>query len=331
MADEPRVCIIIVSYNSAATLPECFAGLERQTYRDFRVVLVDNKSDQRPTRLIEGLTYPVTYLEMDENLGFAEGMNRGIAATTSPLIVALNPDAYAQPDWLENLVAAAERHADIAAFGSLQLSANDPNRIDGFGDHYLVTGQAWRGETIPPAPASGGPEYTFGVCAAAALYRADALRAAGGYDRRFFCFYEDVDLAFRLRLMGHQCAVIRTAVVRHVGGASFEGKSDFAEFLIARNAWWTLLKNMPALLLPIAAVGFLAINLISALRGRSPARRRGFWEGLKQTSTFWAARHEVQAKRIASAAEVARWLTWRPGAFLSKRAITQPRSAPSRR
>jgi GT2 family glycosyltransferase len=329
MAGDPRVSVIIVSYNSSATLPECFAGLARQTLRDFNVVLIDNKSDERPDRFIEGLPFSVQYLEMDDNLGFAEGMNQGIAASRAPLIVALNPDAYAEPTWLETLVAAADRHPEIAAFGSLQLRATDPGRIDGFGDHYLITGQAWRGETLPPP--IDGPAYTFGVCAAAALYRSDVLRAIGGFDRRYFCFYEDVDLAFRLRLMGHHCAVIREAVVKHVGGASFEGKSDFAEFLIARNAWWTLLKNMPALLLPIAALGFLAINLISAVRGRSPARRRGFWEGLKQTGTFWAARREVQGRRVISSAEMAQWLTWSPGAFLRKVSITRPRSVPSRR
>lgn len=325
MAGDPRVSVIIVSYNSSATLPECFAGLARQTFRDFDVILVDNKSDERPRRFIEALSFPIQYLEMDENLGFAEGMNRGIAASRAPLVVALNPDAYAEPAWLETLVAAADRYPDIAAFGSLQLRANDPGRIDGFGDHYLISGQAWRGETLPPP--TDGPAYTFGVCAAAALYRADALRTLGGFDRRFFCFYEDVDLAFRLRLMGHQCAVIREAVVRHVGGASFEGKSDFAEFLMARNAWWTLLKNMPALLLPITALGFVGINVISAIRGKSAARRRGFWEGLKQTGAFWSSRREVQNRRTISPAEVAHWLTWRPGAFLRKRSITTPRSA----
>lgn len=325
---ERRVSIIIISYNSSATLPQCLDCLKGQTYRDFGLVLIDNQSAERPGRFLKDLPFPVTYREMDDNLGFAQGMNEGIAATSSPLIVALNPDAYPEPVWLAELVAAADRYPDIAAFGSLQLDAADSKRIDGFGDHYLVTGQAWRGQTLPPPPDPPAPEYAFGVCAAAVLYRGDVLRAIGSFDGRFFCFYEDVDVSFRLRLAGHQCAVIRSAVVRHVGGASFEGKSDFADFLIARNGWWVLLKNMPMPLLLIAAPAYLAIHLISALKGKHPARGRGVWEALGRTGEFLVSRREIQAKRTISPADTAHWLTWRPSAFMNKVSVTRSALSP---
>jgi GT2 family glycosyltransferase len=315
-APAPRVCVVIISYNSSATLPRCLDCLAAQTYKDFHLTLIDNASQERPARFLSGLGFPTTYLEMKENLGFAQAMNVGIEAASSPLIAALNPDAFANPDWLETLVAAADRHAEVAAFGSMQISAADDARIDGFGDHYLVWGQAWRGRAWPVPAAANGVSYCFGVCAAAALYRTDALRRIGGFDRRFFCFYEDIDVSFRLRLAGHECAVVGPAVVRHVGGASFEGQSSFAEFLIARNQWWVLIKNMPLLLLILVLPGYIAMQLYAALRRPRSPRMKGLRQGLLETGAFIAARREIQASRKVSIRELCKWLTWSPSAFL---------------
>ncbi|MDX2224410.1 MAG: glycosyltransferase family 2 protein, partial [Rhodospirillaceae bacterium] len=303
-AGRARVAVVVVSYNSGATLPRVLSALAAQTLPDFRLIVVDNASVERPRALLDQVPFAVTYLEQDQNLGFAGGMNVGLAAVTEPYLVALNPDAFPEPDWLAQLVAAADCLPRVAAFGSLQRDAADEARIDGFGDHYLFSGQAWRGAELP-ASSGPGPAYCFGACAAAALYRTEALRAIGGFDDRYFCFYEDVDVCFRLRLAGHQCAVIRDAVVRHVGGASFEGKSDFAEFLMARNAWWTLVKNMPGPLLALAAVSHLAVNALSWLKGGPRARFRGLREGLARTGEFLATRREVQSRRVVGAWDVA--------------------------
>jgi GT2 family glycosyltransferase len=252
-------------------------------------------------------------------------MNVGLAATACPFLVALNPDAFPAADWLAQLVAAADRHPQVAAFGSLQRDASDPQRIDGFGDHYLLWGLAWRGQILPPH--SGADlDYVFGVCAAAALYRADVLRAVGGFEGRFFCFYEDVDVAFRLRLAGHPCAMVRAAVVDHVGGASFEGKSDFADYLIARNQWWVLIRNMPTALLLLAVPGFLAIHLVSALKGFRGARVRGLWEGLRRTGEFLPARRQIQGARTVSIGAMCTWISFRLSHFRKRLSLT--RNAP---
>lgn len=320
-----RVSVVIISYNSNATLPRVLDCLAAQTFRDFDVILIDNASRDRPAALIAGRPYPVSYTEMADNLGFAGGMNAGLAACHAPYLVALNPDAFPEPTWLEMLVAAADQNPGIAAFGSLQLSAENAEMIDGFGDHYLVTGQAWRGRTLPPAPAAAGtPEFCFGVCAAAALYRTTTLRAIGGFDERYFCFYEDVDVAFRLRLAGHQCAVIRAAVVRHVGGASFDGLSDFADRLTARNEWWTLIKNMPMRVLIFAAPMFVLIQIASAIRGRHSARVAGVREALARTGEFWASRSPRQ--RSITLSQLLSWICMDPRLFLRRTSVMRNRA-----
>jgi GT2 family glycosyltransferase len=317
---QPRVTIAIVSYNSGATLARCFEALAAQTEQGFCVILIDNASRERPSALVKGLPFRIDYREMADNLGFAGGMNVALAACETPLLAALNPDAFPAPDWLATLLRAEGRHPEVAAFGSLQLSANDPTHIDGFGDHYLITGQAWRGVTRPVV--KGELAYSFGVCAAAALYRTDLLRRIGGFDERFFCFYEDVDVAFRLRLTGAECAVVPAAVVAHVGGASFEGLSDFASFLIARNQWWVLVKNMPFSLLCFALPGFVLLQILGAVRHPGSARMKGLWEGVCRTGEFLRSRRAIRRARSADA-NAGRWISWNPLAFLKRTSLVR--------
>jgi len=310
-----RVSVVVISYNSEATLGACLAALGRQTFTDFHLLVIDNASARRPSTYLGALPYAHTFLDLDENLGFAGGMALAVDKAGSPLIAALNPDAFPEPTWLAELVAAAEQHPEAAAFGSLQRSAADPARIDGFGDHMLATGQAWRGQQ---APAGDNLVYCFGVCAAAALYRTDAVRAIGNFDRRFFCLYEDVDLSFRLRLAGHQCAVVPRAVVSHVGGASFKTRAPLLQRLIGRNQWWVLLKNMPFPLVLLAVPGFFAVEFLAALRGHRPGSLGGLLEGLRRSGEMLDSRREIQKAARISPATLCRWLTWAPSAFLRK-------------
>lgn len=312
---KPRVCVAIVSYNSSATLPRCLDSLAAQTYGHFSVVLIDNASSEKPGDLLSRLSIPGTYMEMENNLGFAQAMNVALDAADCEFLAALNPDAFPHPSWLAELVSAADRNLDIAAFGSTQLSAADSTKVDGFGDHLLAWGQAWRGQSLPKDGLESDLYESFGVCAAAALYRTDSLSQIGGFDDRYFCFYEDVDVSFRLRLAGHRCAVARSAVVDHVGGASFVGKSDFSDFLVARNQWWLLVKNMPTLLLIAVMPGYILMQVYALIRNPTSSRMKGLREGLAQTGKALRARRKVQLDRKISTLEVNRWLTWNPFDF----------------
>jgi len=92
--------------------------------------------------------------------------------------------------------------------------------FDGTGDAYSALGVAWRGNHGRSSQEFVPEGETFAPCAAAALYRTDAFRRAGGFDERFICYYEDVDLAFRLRLCGGRCIQVPDAGVHHVGSSS---------------------------------------------------------------------------------------------------------------
>jgi len=292
----PTAVVVIVAFNPGEDLQRCVDALERQTFADWEAVVWDNaSSDGAIDRLRVGER--VRLVRHDANLGFAAANNRAAALSRARFIVTLNPDAFAAPDWLERLVAAAVAH-DAASVTSLQLSDEDPGLLDGGGDCMSIAGVAWRGGYgQPAATAPTAASEVFSACAAAALYRRDMFEALGGFEERFFCYYEDVDLGFRLRLAGGRCVLEPAAVVRHIGSASSNKISGFAEYHGARNRLWTFLRDMPWALMPIALPAHVLIIAYVMLRSPSPevrdARWRGLRDGWRERKTWLAERRSM--------------------------------------
>lgn len=150
-----------------------------------------------------------------------------------------------------------------------------------------------------PGAAGGLAGETFAACAAAALYRVEAFRQAGGFDEGFFCYYEDVDLAFRLRLLGGHCVKVADAVVRHVGGATTGSASAFAAYHLARNQVWTFVKDMPGPLFWPLLAGHAALHLLLLLRaashGLAEPVARGLLDALRHLGPVWRARRRASS------------------------------------
>ncbi|NBC14293.1 MAG: glycosyltransferase [Gammaproteobacteria bacterium] len=337
----PALSVLIVNYNSGADLRRCLAALAAQTRRDFEIVLVDNGStDGSLERVLEDCPFslgdaaPLPALRLVEagrNLGFAAANNRAAALARAPLLALLNPDAFAEPGWLAALAAVAIRHPEIAMFGSTQLLDAEPARLDGAGDVYHASGLVWRGAgTARPQDLPAEAE-AFAPCAAAALYRREVFLAAGGFDERFFCYCEDIDLGFRLRLAGHRALQLGNAVVRHKGSAASGRYSAFACYHGARNRLWTFVKCMPwpllVLLWPAHLVVTAAMLAAAGRRGTLRATLCGLYDGLAGLGPLLADRRTVHANRV-SCWKIARALTWSPLALLTRRPSRRPLPGP---
>jgi GT2 family glycosyltransferase len=329
------VAILIVAFNSKAHLQRQIAALEAQTLRDFRAVLIDNAS--RPEERPEPAMLPswMTLVQSEENLGFAGGNNRAAAsAGDAEFLALLNPDAFPEPGWLAALVDAAARHPHAAAFGSTQLLDADPARLDGAGDALHAIGIPWRGGLGMAAASLPAEGETFAACAAAMLIRAADFHAVGGFDERFFCYVEDVDLGFRLRLMGRATMQIPRAVVRHIGGGVSARGSDFADFHGARNRVWMHVKSMPARmfwpLLPLTVAVTLLNLVVNTLKGRT-AGWQGVIAAIGDLGPAWRARQVLRKGRKASVSDVARMLAWSPLRLADRRPLIRPwRDPPTR-
>jgi GT2 family glycosyltransferase len=322
---EPRVSVLIVNYNSGDRLARCIEALAMQRFREFEVVVVDNASTDGSQ---EAAKTRARLIRLKSNTGFAAGSNRAAAEAAGGLLVFLNPDAYPEPNWLEALVDAAERFPDTDAFGSLQVMAEDPARLDGAGDVYFFPGLPYRGGF--GRPLSDAPEEgeIFSPCAAGALYRRPAFEALGGFDESYFCYGEDVDLGFRLRLAGGHAIHVPTAILRHEGSGVTGRRSDFALYHGYRNRLTTYLKAMPLPLLllglPVHVLYGVALGVMLTLRGTGGAYWRGIGDALDRLPRTLAARRALRASRTAKTRSIARALTWSPFKPLRRRADVKP-------
>ncbi len=301
------VVVVIVNYNSGDHLRRCLEALQRQTVFPGRVVVVDNASTDDSLAQIPERFPDVVIERMDQNLGFAKANNVAIRMQKDWSWVALlNPDAYPEPGWLEELLRAAERNPSYSGFGSRMVDARDNNVFDGTGDVYHVSGLAWRARHGRPSDDFvDGDSEIFSPCAAAALYRAEALRDIDGFDEDYFCYFEDVDLGFRLRLAGYKCLYVSRAVVSHVGSATTGRNSDFSIYYGHRNLVWTYVKNMPGALLWIYLPQHLLLNLVTVVHYSLHRRARVIWraklDAIKALKAVWAKRRAVQrAKRVSN-------------------------------
>lgn len=312
------VAVVIVNWNSGELLDRCLGALGRQTERPRRILIVDNGSTDGSAAGLEERHPGVEVMRTGVNTGFAAANNLAVRAVSDcEWIALLNPDAFPDPTWLARLMEAGRVETAYAFFASRLLLAAESDRLDGAGDSYSINGLAWRrGHGQPAETMALEPEEVFGPCAAAALYRRDAFLEVGGFDETFFCYFEDLDLAFRLRLAGYRCLYVPGAVVHHIGSALTGRRSDFSLYHGHRNLVWTFVKNMPLPMLLAYLPHHLLLNLVSlvffSLRGRARVIVRAKWDALRGLPRAWRARARIHPTRKVALRELRRSMT---GAF----------------
>ncbi|MFT4934472.1 MAG: N-acetylglucosaminyl-diphospho-decaprenol L-rhamnosyltransferase [Pseudoalteromonas distincta] len=331
----PALSVVIVAYNSGATLGRCVAALAAQTYADFELLIVDNASPQREAGPAAQALPGARVIEAGDNLGFAGGVNLGARAARGRWLVLLNPDAYPDPDWLEQLVTASRRHPKVASFTSRQVMAQDRSVLDGLGDVMSAPAIPYRGGYLSPDPGDTPEGEVFSPCGAAMMVDRALFLRLGGLDEDFFCYCEDVDFGYRLQLVGEPTLLVPAAVIAHEGSASSGGpKSEFAVFHGTRNRFWVLVKNTPVLLLPVILplhlLAFAVVSLRPQNRPLLEVTWRGFKAALAGLGPIWTSRRRTQAQRRASALQIARSMTWNPKDLSGRRAVIRP-LRPSRR
>lgn len=298
-----QVSVIIVTWNSAKTLPRCLEALTAQSFRDFEVVVVDNGSTDGCTDALE-TRYPaldLTLLQLEKNRGYAAGNNIAAKISKGAWLALLNADAFPEPGWLTCLMNAAERLPAFSTFSSRLIMADDPRRLDGEGDVYHVSGLAWRRNHGKASDIPSVEEEVFSACGAAALFRKEIFLQADGFDERYFAYNEDVDLGFRLRLLGHRCMYVPSARVNHVGSASTSRRSNTSIYYGHRNLVWTFFKNMPAGLLLLFLPSHLIMTLLYLVYYSFSGKGRAIWkaklDALCQLPQILQVRFMIQSAR----------------------------------
>ena len=225
----------------------------------------------------------------------------------------LNNDPFPAPDWLERLLHAAKTRPEFSFFGSHQYLFEPPKHLkgqgeilDGTGDMLARNGLAWRRDHMVPADLPvRTSDGVFCACAAAALYD------TGAFEESYLCYFEDVDLSFKLRLAGHRCLHVADAIVHHVGSGSAGMTSEFEIYHGYRNLIWSFCKNMPTNLLfrnlPAFLLLLLRILITDGMHGRRTTLLRAYRDGIRGLPIVLLERRPaVQRLRRVPSTEIAR-------------------------
>lgn len=324
----PFVSVIIVNYNSGARLGKCLTHLAAQSFSDFETIIVDNGSADGSMAAVAQVAIPAHVIEAGANLGFAAANNLAEKEARGAWLAFLNPDAYAHSDWLKEFKNGAERYASVDAFGSAQYDAKDEMRIDGAGDVCHGFGLYYRGHFGCNARNFPEEGECFSPCAAAAFYRREIFERLSGFDERFFCYGEDVDLGFRLRLAGGRAVQLRKAKVFHEGSGVTGRDSDFSIYYGVRNRLWVYYKNIPSAALYLLAPIHIAVNFVMLLRAIAAGQGDAYWRGLRDgfsgLAVFQKEKRALAGKHKLSTGGILRALTWSPLKLIRRGADIRP-------
>jgi GT2 family glycosyltransferase len=300
------VAVLIVHWNSSNMLQRCLECIVRQESITPVIFVLDNGSDDPIPEELFSRFPSVQFHKSEKNTGFAAGNNLLFQKTIEYEWIALvNPDAFLEPAWLKKMISMAGTHLEYSFFASRLVREEDHEILDGDGDTMHISGLAWREGHSQNASRAMESKEVFSPCAAAALYKRDVFESAGGFDEDFFCYFEDVDLGFRLRLAGHRCLLVPDAVAYHVGSVTTGGRhSDFAIYHGHRNLVWTYVKDMPGALFWLLLPLHIALNLISIfwffLCGKGRVILRAKYDAIGGIPRMWGKRRSIQKNRKVS-------------------------------
>ena len=211
--------VYIPTLEGGRRLASCLQALESQTV-GMNVVVVDNGPGDGCSGLLSAEFPNVDRIGFDgQNLGFGTALNRAVAAGGEGPLIFLNDDATADPRFVESLLA-VWKGGETAMVAGVLLRAERPGIIDSAGISCDRTLTAWDYLTGEPAGALGNAADPFGPTGGGALFDRAAFESVGGFDENIFLYYEDLDLALRMRLAGHGCRLAKDALAFHEGSAT---------------------------------------------------------------------------------------------------------------
>ena len=312
MLEQPLISVVIPNWNGAEHLPTCLDSLRRQTYPRVEVIVADNDSHDGSRALLERQYPEVKVIGLDENRGYAGGVNAGILAAEGEILAILNNDTEVDPRWLEELWAGLERHPEAGSATSKILLFDRRKIINSTGDLFTTEGvPVNRGVWEEDEGQFDEEDKVFSPCGGACAVRRSVLEdlASRGqgepFDEDFFSYCEDVDLGWRLQLVGYQCLYVPAAKVYHKLSATGGGK--IASYYTGRNFIYVLAKDYPASLFrkhwPRVLRAQLRITweALRAWRGEAArARIRGQLSGLWNLPRALRKRRAIQGSRVVS-------------------------------
>lgn len=243
----PEISIIVLTFNSSKFIKSCLDSIFTQNYRDFETIVVDNGSKDNTVNIIKENYLRIILIENNQNLGACKARNQGIEMSRGKWILTLDCDIILEEDLLKRLMEFVNKLDTSIGMVQPKILNLDKKTLYSCGI-YL----SWlrRFYDIGKGKIDNGqfnsPQYIFGACAAAALYRRKMLQDlkadTGYFDERFFFLVEDVDLSWRAQRKGWRAVFSPQAICYHYGNSS-ETNNNLRRYFCFRNRNYTIMKN----------------------------------------------------------------------------------------
>ena len=250
---QPRVSIIIVSWNALPLLQRCLPSVVATAYDNLEIILADNASTDGSAAWVSEHFPSVQVVRHPENWLFCRGNNAALPHATGKYVLFLNNDVEVPPSWLSPLVAAMEARSDVGACQPKLLQYDDRTRFEyagaagGFLDRLgypfargrlFFTAERDRGQYDEPCD-------IFWATGAACMVRRRVLDDVGAFDERFEMHMEEIDLCWRMQRAGYRIRSVPASTVYHIGGASLSRGDSRKAYYNFRNSLLMLYKNLP--------------------------------------------------------------------------------------
>jgi GT2 family glycosyltransferase len=293
------VALILLNWNTPVYTANCIASLKKYCNEDlFDIIIADNGSTDNSLALLADQFPGLTFIENKENLGFAEGNNRALMyslANGYTYSLLINTDTLVDEDIVSGLVNHLNNHLGAAAVQPAIYWMHDKTKIwNGEGKFNSLSGNTVSDRTIPNKETLEGYKEAEWVTGCCVLLRNSALSKCGLFNKRFFLYYEDVELSFNLREAGFTVHYLPSLKIYHEAGVSAklstpkkEGTlSPIIHYYISRNHIWLLRRYGVPLFYPVNFIynGFYYLTLLAyfKVRGRNEKAKlliKGIKEG----------------------------------------------------
>lgn len=300
--------IVIPNHNGLKFIKECLESvLSQEDAPEYRVLVVDNGSDDGSREFIMGHFPQVTLIPLPANTGFCHAVNVGIQASDTPYVILLNNDTKTLPGFVKGLCQAINQSPDAFSVSAKMLTWDDPGLVDDAGDRYCAFGWAYSRGKGKPASGYDAPGKIFSACGGAAIYRKDMLDKIGLFDENHFAYLEDLDIGYRALIYGYQNYYEPSARVIHYGSASSGSRyNEWKTSLASANNVYVIAKNMPLAQLiwnlPFLLIGFSVKFLFFCKKGMGMTYLKGLGKGLEKSFSKSGRSRKIpfQIKRLGN-------------------------------
>jgi hypothetical protein len=318
-SENPKISVIIPHHQGKDLILGCLASLERQTTSNSEIIVVDNGSRDGSIESVTQALPKVRVIRLAANEGFAYAANLGARESRGDIIAFLNDDAEAEPSWIEIGVSQFDRHAEVGILACRMMDFHQREVVQNAGIKIHRCGRpSGRGRGYKCGDQWANEKEVFGASGGAMMVRRLVWEKVGPFREDFVSYLEDVDWAFRARLLGEKCLYVPDMVVYHREASTRDATSktgvDSPERvrLIARNKLWVLWLNTPWQLLllhfPFILGGwFYSFGHHLFRSGQIIPFLLGTLEGKWGIFPRWKERRILQKKRVIAIRELRHW------------------------